>query len=152
MGPVVCEVLDARTQKTIENNSKVQKSSEFCQTNKLIGQIMAMISENRSVKVLLDEMLGNDGCKVAVFPAQHLVGWNETVSFWTIAKRASRFDMVIIGYQQRFTVSPFELNPANKDEPMQWELYDLAAIVPGNDDSRHANPARHFSRNQQSQS
>merc|ERR1711920_214314 len=136
MGPVVCEVLDARTQKTIENNSKVQKSSEFCQTNKLIGQIMAMISENRSVKVLLDELLGNDGCKVAVFPAQHLAGSDEAISWWTLAKRASRFNMVIIGFQQRYTVLPFELNPPNKDEIRSWDMFDLAAIVPSQE--RHA--------------
>merc|ERR1740117_1980418 len=67
--PIICEILDPRTQKTIAGNKYVSLSSDFCQTNKLVAQIVAMISEERSVKTVLDELLGVSGCTFAVFPA-----------------------------------------------------------------------------------
>jgi len=56
--PLICEILDSRTQKTIAGNSAVSLASDFCQTNRLVAQILGMVSENRNVKALLDELLG----------------------------------------------------------------------------------------------
>jgi hypothetical protein len=59
--PMICEILDPRTQKTIMSNALVQRASDFLQTNQLVSQILAMISENRSVKNILGELLGSKG-------------------------------------------------------------------------------------------
>jgi len=128
--PIVCEILDPRTQKTISNNRDVQRSSEFCHSNLMIAQIMAMVSENRSVKHLLDEMLGYVGCSVSVIPASRFVHSGEKASFWTISKRASRMQTSVLGYATRgHTTEKPKLNPRDKTAAKNWEGFDLVAIV-----------------------
>merc|ERR1712048_1508982 len=71
--PVVCEVLDSRTQKTINSSQYMRKASEFCQTNKITAQLLAMIAENRSTSVLFDELFGSYGNSVNVYNSQRYV-------------------------------------------------------------------------------
>jgi len=129
--PIVCEILDPRTQKTISGNRDMQHSSEFCHSNLFIAQIMAMVSENRTVKQLLDEMLGSVGCSVTVFSATRFARPREVASFWTLAKRASRTGAVLLGFNVKGSINPPQLNPRDKRALMQWDGYDLVALVPG---------------------
>lgn len=129
--PIVCEVLDPRTQKTIVGNKHVSLASDFCQTNKLIAQVVAMIAEERSVKLLLDELLGVQGCNINVVPASKYVRVGETASFYALSKRALMYDEVAIGYQLRHSISKTELNPPNKSKIMLWDHFDVA-ILQGN--------------------
>jgi hypothetical protein len=129
--PVVCEVLDPRTQKTISQNSSLQSLAEFCQSNKLIGQIMAMIAENRGVKALLNELLGGRGCTMSVFPAEHYADSTEEPSFWDVSQRALQDHIIILGYRETMSsFSPtFTLNPPGKEEPRNWGGCEFAAIA-----------------------
>uniref|UniRef100_A0A7S4T4G9 RCK N-terminal domain-containing protein n=1 Tax=Alexandrium monilatum TaxID=311494 RepID=A0A7S4T4G9_9DINO len=128
--PIVCEILDPRTQKTIKGSIDMQTSSEFCHSNLMVAQIMAMVAENRSVKDLLDEMLGYSGCSVAVIPATRFAKPSERTSFWTLAKRASRRNTVLLGYSIRGGLAPPRLNPAEKTMAKNWDGHDLVALVP----------------------
>lgn len=67
---VVCEILDSRTQETIQGNEKVSLSSDFVQSNKMISQILAMVSEDRNVKQILSQLLGPHGANVLVKPSK----------------------------------------------------------------------------------
>lgn len=127
--PIVCEILDCRTVKTITENKHVSLASEFCQTNKLIAQLMAMVAENRSVKQLLDELLGATGCKISVRPSSRYVRPGEEVSFNVLAKRALHFSELALGYQLRHSLAGTELNPTKKSQPRNgWEAYDIAIL------------------------
>jgi len=127
--PIICEILDPRTQKTIAGNKYVSLSSDFCQTNRLVAQIVAMISEERSVKSLLDELLGADGCSLAVYPASRYCTKEEECSFFTIAERARLFDEIVVGYQEKHSIEKTILNPPGKDNVSVWDNYDFAVMV-----------------------
>ena len=42
--PIICEILDPRTQATIEANLNVSASSDFCQSNRLVAQILVRLT------------------------------------------------------------------------------------------------------------
>lgn len=126
--PIICEILDPRTQKTIAGNKYVSLSSDFCQSNRLVAQIVAMISEERSVKSLLDELLGVSGCNLAVFPASRYCKVGEFCSFFTVSARARTFGEIVIGYQLARSIEKTILNPPMKDQEMQWDHYDFAVL------------------------
>ncbi|KAH8075889.1 hypothetical protein JL720_10339 [Aureococcus anophagefferens] len=86
--PMICEILDPRTQATIEQNTSVMGSSDFCQSNRLCAQVLAMISENRGVKLLLDELLSPDGTSFYVHSAKDYVGADEALTFYDLARCA----------------------------------------------------------------
>jgi len=126
--PVVCEILDSRTQKTIDSSQYVRMSSEFCQTNKITAQLLAMIAENRSTSVLFDELLGAFGNSVNVVPASRYVAAGETLSFWQVAKRASKMHETLIGYADR-VLGGMIMNPASKESAWDWDDFDLIIIA-----------------------
>jgi len=132
--PIICEVLDPHTQKTIVNNRPLSLASDFCQTNRLIAQILAMIAEERTVNKLFDELLGDAGCNIAVVPSGRYAHRGETLSFYELAKRASSFDELLVGYQIQRSTSKTVLNPPDKDVPHPWDKYDLAIL---RNDRRH---------------
>merc|ERR1712232_893224 len=126
--PLVCEILDPRTQKTIMANESLRGAAEFCQTNILTGKIVAMVSECRRVNSLFDELLCNRGCKISVYPVSRFAGVLELVSFWVLAKRASMSNIVLLGYQMK-DCPDFVLNPVSKNEPRLWTDALLAGIL-----------------------
>ena len=56
--PVVCEILDGRTQRTIAGNPSLRGAADWMQSNQMVSQILAMVAEDRDVKCVLDELLG----------------------------------------------------------------------------------------------
>merc|ERR1719203_1394490 len=95
--PTICEILDPHTQKTITGNQQLSLASDFCQTNKLIAQVLAMVAEEPAVKLLFDELLGSKGCQIAVVQSTRYATENEKVSFSVLAKRAATFNEILIG-------------------------------------------------------
>lgn len=126
--PIICEVLDPHTQKTISNNRHLSLTSDFCQTNKLIAQVLAMVAEDRTVSLLFDELLGHAGCAMAVVPSSRYTYEGEALSFWTLSKRAAQMGECLVGYQMRNSIDKTVLNPPNKNEAYTWDRYDLAVL------------------------
>jgi len=129
--PIVCEILDPHTQKTVECSWSLKRLCDFCQTNRLIAQVMAMVSEERSVKLLLDELLGSHGCNIGVVHSERYASPGERLSFQALARRAGYFDELLIGYQRRSSTEKTVLNPPEKTKRCTWDNYDLA-ILQGN--------------------
>ena len=65
---IICEILDSRTQKTIASSESISLSSDFIESNTLISRMLAMVAEDRSVRVILDELLGGTVSKTAGNP------------------------------------------------------------------------------------
>ncbi|POM75264.1 Ion channel, partial [Phytophthora palmivora] len=82
----ISEILDPRTQRTISTSATILKLSEFIQSNELVSCILAMISESRDVRVILDELLGPQGAYFEVEPSSRYCDLFEKVSFWQLAK------------------------------------------------------------------
>merc|ERR1711871_202469 len=115
----ICEILDSRTQKTIASNKTVAMSSDFVQSNEMISQILAMISENRAVKHILDELLGAEGSDLCVYESARYAEPHELVSYFTLAKRAQSFGEVLCGYQTVQDGTTI-INPRDKATLKTW--------------------------------
>jgi len=98
----------------------------------MVARILAMIAEQRSIKLILDELLGATGNSLLIVHSSWIVREHEKVSFWTVAKRVARRNAVLIGYQETGSVKTTFLNPEHKNEAyLEWEHLDLA-IIGGN--------------------
>lgn len=63
---MVCEILDPRTQATIQANMNFACMSDFLQSNDMVGKILAMVSEEILVTAILDELLEANRCQLQV--------------------------------------------------------------------------------------
>lgn len=130
MCPIVCEILDPHTQATIARNASLSAASDFCQTNKLIAQVLAMVSEERNVNIILTELLGSSVCSTALVPSSRYADEGEIISFAGLSKRAmSAYSESIIGYQQRGVQMKTILNPRDKQRKLVWDKFDLAILT-----------------------
>ncbi|KAJ8564075.1 hypothetical protein ON010_g7269 [Phytophthora cinnamomi] len=123
----ISEILDPRTQRTISTSATILKLSEFIQSNELVSCILAMISESRDVRVILDELLGPQGAYFEVEPSTRYCETLEKVSFWQLAKRAMARGDILCGFQVRGEEST-TLNPEGKDQPRIWSNVDMVVI------------------------
>jgi len=126
--PISCEVLDSRTQLTIMEQDQLRVLSNFVQSNQLVAKMLAMIGQERSVKVVMDELLGARGSSLRIVPAYAYVYQGERVSFWTLAKRVASHRATLIGYQDRSVHRHTILNPPDKNDKRNWGNHDLAII------------------------
>lgn len=122
---VVCEILDARTQETISRNEKVSLSSDFVQSNQMISQIMAMVSEDRNVTTILGQMLGAAGATIKVTGSEFLCTNDEELSYWQLQKRCIAMDKTLLGYQGHANNEETVINPKDKEVPKLWEGIDV---------------------------
>lgn len=98
--PIICEILDPQAQATIEANFSIAGSSDFCQSNRLIAQVLAMVSENRGVKLLIDELLSATGTSFRVMRPGHYVAKGELLNFYELSLRILRAKgEILVGHQ-----------------------------------------------------
>ncbi|OQR83152.1 ion channel [Achlya hypogyna] len=126
--PCITEILDPRTQKTIASNKTISSHSEFIQSNELVSCMLAMISESRKVKKILNELLGTEGCTFTVEPSTRYCSKDEQLSFYQVAQRARKSDEVLCGYQLRGAADETVLNPPEKGTVRSWKDLDLVII------------------------
>jgi hypothetical protein len=122
---VVCEILDSQTQETISGNEQVSLSSDFVQSNKMISQIIAMVSEDRNVKHILKQLLGTAGANVMVKSSRMYCSPNEELSFMQLQKRAMRLDKILLGYQDHIGNGETVVNPKDKYKIKNWDNIDI---------------------------
>ena len=96
--PIVTEILDPRTQQTIQQNDEMRAESDFLQSNDMVSKILAMVCEDRSVKNLLDELLTPRGSSMACVPASRYCRPGERLSFFEMACRCQEYGEILIGY------------------------------------------------------
>lgn len=124
----ISEILDPRTQRTIATSTTILQLSEFIESNELVSCILAMISESRDVRVILDELLGPSGSSFEVETSAQYCAPNEMVSFWQLAKRAMFQGEILCGYQTGTGVNETILNPSDKEKPRTWCKVDLIVL------------------------
>ena len=118
---VVCEILDSRTQETISKNEKVSLSSDFVQSNQMVSQILAMVSEDRNVKTILGQLLGASGASIKVTASSYLCEPHENLSYWQLQKRCIAMDKTLVGYQGHIGNEETVINPKDKEVPKYWD-------------------------------
>lgn len=124
----VSEILDPRTQRTIAESTTAMSLSEFIESNELVSRMLAMISESRDVRVILDELFGPSGSSFDVESSSRYCRPTEEVSFWQLAKRAMFRGELLCGYQTGMGTNETVLNPPDKDKPRVWAMVDLIVL------------------------
>jgi hypothetical protein len=123
--PCISEILDSRTQKTVQANKEVRSASDFVESNKMISQILSMVVENRGVKKILGEFLSPDGSELIVNDSLIYVQPGEAISFLTLTMRAQQRGEICCGYQD---VSSTVINPRDKFEIRTWGGCDIVVL------------------------
>jgi hypothetical protein len=119
--PIVCEILDGRTQRTIVGNPSLCGAADWMQSNKMVSQILAMVAEDRNVKVILDELLGPYGASLNIRPASAFAAPGERITFAALAQRALSGGAVLCGYQDLKRKGKVVLNPRGKLDSQCWD-------------------------------
>jgi len=128
--PTLCETLDSRTQKSLAMCPSLGRLSEFVQSSEMVSRSIAMVSEERSVNHILNELLGGSGAGLEVLSPKEYIHPNEELSFMQLAKRLQSFDNeVLLGYQQQPAINPEDtfMNPRDKDVVKVWD--DMFLII-----------------------
>jgi hypothetical protein len=89
---------------------------------------MAMVAEERAVRLLLDELLGSSGCNIALVPSSRYVRLGERISFYELSQRAQHFNELVVGYQRRTSIEKTVLNPRRKGQLIVWDKFDFAIL------------------------
>ncbi|RPK69272.1 hypothetical protein EES43_00450 [Streptomyces sp. ADI96-02] len=125
---VVTEMTDDRNRVL----APVQAGADFIVSGKLIGLLMAQISQNWRLAGLFEELLAPYGNTIHLRPAAHYVAPGRWASFATVVESASRRGECAIGYRSR-DPGPGEdrgvrVNPA-KDEVRRWNADDDVIVL-----------------------
>ena len=127
MLPVVVEVLDPRTQLTV-TESPMGLVSEFMHSNQLVSKILAMVSEEKSIKVVLDQLLGGTGTQFAVVPAAECVVPGSFLSFAELAQYCSvERRATLCGVIESHAAAV--INPPDKCRRRTWEGCGLVMVT-----------------------
>jgi hypothetical protein len=133
--PCTTEILDSRTQQTISTGSTVFAGADFVQSNELLSQMLAMISEDPAVNTILGELLGSSGNDLCLEPCAQYCTPSERISFAQLAKRCHQAKRhILCGYVHDKGAGAVVVNPRDKQIEKVWDgSTTLIAIVPPDD-------------------
>ena len=122
---VISEILDSRTRQLIQETG----ISDYVLSNELVSMALAMVSENKSVNTILNEMFQEEGSELYLRPASLYMHENEEASFFDVMARARERENpeIIIGYQ--LEGEEVVLNPEEKTEPRIWTSGDFLVVL-----------------------
>jgi len=127
----VCEVLDHRTRNTIRNSRALRQAADFVQSNELISRVLAMVSERREVKAVLDELLGSSGSGIMLHEATRYASPYTPFDFYGMAIQCQHRGHILCGYKEH--QGEVNINPENKSKIIEdWSNYELIVLSPGN--------------------
>jgi Ca2+-binding EF-hand superfamily protein len=137
--PIVTEILDPRTQQTIQENPEMRSVSDFLQSNDMVSKILAMVGEDRSVKSILDQLLAPRGASMACIPASRYALPGETLSFFQMASRCQEFGETLLGYLEpeaagsgsKSGFKPPVVNDKDKLRSFCWDGYVCCLLTGG---------------------
>jgi hypothetical protein len=134
--PIVVEILDPRTQRTVAESASMGLVSDFIQSNDLVSKILAMVAEDPHSKVVLDQLLGGTGTQFAVVPSEEYVAPLALVSFAELARHCSaQRGATLCGYiapsarGRARRVGACVMNPADKGARRAWGGHGLVLIA-----------------------
>jgi hypothetical protein len=124
--PIVCEILDPRTQQTIQQNPEMRAVSDFLQSNDMVSKILAMVCEDRTVKLILDEMLAPKGASMACVPAEKYCNPGEILTYFQMACRCQAVGEILLGYlepdaSESTGFKPPLINSKEKTKAIRWD-------------------------------
>lgn len=127
--PVVTELVDDRNRVL----APVSPGADVIISGKLIGLLLAQISQNRHLAAVFEELFSADGTGVRLRPATDYVPAGRETSFATVVAAARQRGECAIGYRSHddASTSPgygMRINPP-KDERRRWTAGDEVVVV-----------------------
>ena len=133
--PVVVEIMDPRTQRTVSDSYMVWSIADFIQSNELVSKMLAMISEEPAVKRIMDELMGETGTQFELQAAEKFIAPDAQCCFLQLARECSaNRHVVLAGYIElpepgSRELAPMVINPTNKLELRNWRGCTLILIT-----------------------
>jgi voltage-gated potassium channel Kch len=127
---LVSEMLDVHNMEL----AKASKDSDFIISDKLISLMLTMLSENKELKAVFDDLFSAEGSEIYLKPSGLYVQPNVEVNFYTIVESAKRFGHIAIGYRiEALSANPDEhygikVNP-NKSTMISFTENDKIIVV-----------------------
>jgi hypothetical protein len=127
--PVVTELIDDRNRAL----APIGPGADVIISGKLIGLLMAQISQNRHLAAVFEELFSADGTGVRLRPATDYVLPGRETSFATVVAAARHRGECAIGYRSHddSSTSPgygVRINPP-KDERRRWTVEDEVVVI-----------------------
>mmetsp|Transcript_4108 Transcript_4108/g.8868 ORF Transcript_4108/g.8868 Transcript_4108/m.8868 type:complete len:1132 (+) Transcript_4108:483-3878(+) len=121
---IISEILDSRTKSLIS----VAEVSDYVMSNEIVACAMAMVAEDRSINIVLTELLSASGCEIQVRSCLEYCEPGEVLDWWTIMARARKRCEVAIGYRPRDETEAL-LNPRKKSKLRVWARGDSIVVL-----------------------
>ncbi|MFC7992513.1 NAD-binding lipoprotein [Streptomyces pilosus] len=127
--PVVTELIDDRNRAL----APIGPGADVIISGKLIGLLMAQISQNRHLAAVFEELFSADGTGVRLRPVTDYVLPGRETSFATVVASARHRGECAIGYRSHddSSTSPgygMRINPP-KDEQRRWRVEDEVVVI-----------------------
>ena len=92
----------ASEMRKVENQelAKMTKVNDFVVSSNITALMMTQISQNRQQRMLLEDLLDEDGSEFYRKPITHYVECGKPVDFYTLVSSAARYGEVAVGYQK----------------------------------------------------
>ena len=146
--PICVQILDPRTQRTVDAAPHVWRSADFVLSNELTSKMLGMISEDLSVKTILTALVGEADTYLSLMhpseclPARARHGASGggpgggAASFWELSRECTlEHDATLIGYipdddpRDAWADAPAcVINPEGKGEQRTWANVRLVVI------------------------
>jgi len=133
--PMVCEVLDPRTQQTIQTNERFASISDFLKSNDMVSKVLAMVGEDLVVKAILNELLLPNRSQIEVVLPSHYIPCDRKFSFFDLSRIIHQHHKAtLIGYFDMNSQTdsghhiPY-INPENKSAERLWTRRTMLIII-----------------------
>ena len=121
----VAEILDSRTKSLLS----VANCKGYIMSNQIISSVMAQVSEEKDINIVLKEILTAEGSETYIRPASRFVRDDEELSFWDVALRARQLREVAVGYKpaecSMKDAAHLIINPPDKKVKRRWRKGDV---------------------------
>lgn len=92
---IVSEMLDSKN----SDLARISRKNDFIVSEKLVSLLITMISENKYLKPVIEDLLDADGSEIYFKPITNYVKTGVPVDFYQLTEIASQFNQVAMGYR-----------------------------------------------------
>jgi hypothetical protein len=92
---IISQILDEKNRQTALHT----KADDFVVSEKLVGQCLTQISENKHLYTLFMELFSVAGAEIYFRPIGNYINFNNKVNIYTLIKAASEREETVIGYK-----------------------------------------------------
>ena len=123
----ISEILDSRTKSLLA----VANCKGYIMSNQIISSVIAQVSEEKDINIVLREILTADGSETYIRSVSRFVDLKKEseMSFWDISLRARQLREVVIGFKPEKMdfkqAAHLIINPPDKSVKRKWAPGDM---------------------------